>query len=65
MLGKTLEDKMAKVTLKKKTYCVVCPTWEIKRPEQCSNTIKNSKKTLYFCTKKCKERYTKSPEKFS
>lgn len=56
---------MAKVTLKKKTYCVVCPTWEIKRPEQCSNTIKNSKKTLYFCTKKCKERYTKSPEKFS
>ncbi len=29
-----------------------------------SNTIKNDKDVLYFCTKKCKERFLKSPEKF-
>lgn len=48
----------------KKTYCVVCPSWEIKNPDRCSNTIKKTTNTLYFCTKKCKERYQKSPEKF-
>ena len=56
---------MAKQIVKKKTFCVVCPTWEIKKPEVCSNTIKSDSKILYFCTKKCKERYIKSPEKFS
>ncbi|MFA6236516.1 MAG: hypothetical protein WC635_04235 [Bacteriovorax sp.] len=56
---------MVKKIVAKKTFCTVCPTWEIKRPEQCSNTIKKASKTLYFCTKKCKERYVKAPEKFS
>lgn len=56
---------MAKKVEKKKTYCAVCPDWEIKNPDRCSNTIKKSAKTLYFCTLKCKDRYAKSPEKFS
>lgn len=47
-----------------KVFCVVCPKWEIKKPERCSNTISNKKKTLYFCTKKCKERYQKTSDKF-
>jgi hypothetical protein len=42
-----------------KIYCEMCPTWEIKRPERCSNTIKKRSKTLYFCTRRCKERYQK------
>ena len=54
---------MAKKTANSKTYCVTCPTWEIKNPDRCSNTIKLSSKTLYFCTKKCKEKYTKSSKK--
>jgi hypothetical protein len=49
----------------KKTFCKVCPKWEIKYPERCSNTIKDGASTLYFCTKKCKDRYEKAPEKFS
>ena len=55
---------MAKTPLTKKTYCVVCPTWEIKNPERCSNTIEKGSKKLYFCTKRCKERFEKTPEKF-
>lgn len=55
---------MTKVASKKKTFCTVCPTWEIKNPDRCSNTLKKASKTLYFCTKRCKERYSKSPEKF-
>ena len=49
----------------KKTYCKVCPQWEIKNPARCSNTIKKASKTLYFCTQRCKDRYTMSPEKFA
>ncbi|MCC7404066.1 MAG: hypothetical protein IT288_06665 [Bdellovibrionales bacterium] len=56
---------MAKAVAKKKVFCTVCPTWEIKNPDRCSNTLKKRSKTLYFCTKRCKERYTKSPEKFA
>jgi len=48
----------------KKVFCTVCPKWEIKQPERCSNTIKHAAKTLYFCTKRCKDRYAKTPEKF-
>lgn len=48
----------------KKTFCTVCPKWEIKRPERCSNTLVHKAKTHYFCTKKCKERFEKAPEKF-
>ena len=55
---------MAKKIAKKKTYCTVCPTWEIKHPERCSNTLKKASKTLYFCTKNCKEKFSKAPEKF-
>ena len=56
---------MMKNARKKKIHCVVCPKWEIKHPERCSNTIKSKTKILYFCTMKCKERYLKSPEEFS
>ncbi len=52
------------VMARKKTYCTVCPTWEIKSPDRCSNTLQTKGKTLYFCTKRCKERYTKTPERF-
>ncbi|GIL16252.1 MAG: hypothetical protein BroJett040_00030 [Oligoflexia bacterium] len=55
--------KAAKKTTKK-TYCMVCPKWEIKNPDRCSNTIKKGAKTLYFCTKRCKERFEKAPDKF-
>jgi YHS domain-containing protein len=58
-----------------KTYCVVCPSWEIKHPERCSNTVTLAKgkakaasdsgqSTLYFCTRRCKDRYLKAPEAF-
>lgn len=50
---------------KPKIFCTVCPTWEIKKPESCSNTKKKAGKTLYFCTKKCVERFEKAPEKFA
>jgi YHS domain-containing protein len=48
----------------KKISCKVCPKWEIKIPERCSNTLVKSGKKIYFCTKKCKERFEKAPEKF-
>lgn len=47
-----------------KIFCSVCPTWEIKKPEKCSNTLTYKKSLHYFCTKKCKERFEKAPEKF-
>jgi hypothetical protein len=53
-----------KKTAGKKTFCKICSDWEIKFPERCSNTVKKNLGTLYFCTKKCKERYLKAPEKF-
>ena len=46
------------------TYCTVCPKWEIKQPERCSNTLFDGEQKRYFCTKRCKERYEKAPEKF-
>ncbi len=57
---------MKKVAIKKKVkiFCTVCPKWEIKIPERCSNTLKKASKTFYFCTKKCKERFEKAPDKF-
>lgn len=48
----------------KKVHCTVCPAWEIKKPEVCSNTLTHKKKKHYFCTKKCKERFSKAPEMF-
>lgn len=58
---------MAKLSEKavEKIFCKVCPNWEIKRPAQCSNTIIYKRKKLYFCTKRCKERFEKTPEKFA
>lgn len=50
---------------KTKIFCPYCPKWEIKRPEQCSNTLVFKRKKLYFCTKRCKERFEKAPEKFA
>lgn len=55
---------MAKKTVTKKIFCTVCPTWEIKKPEVCSNTLTHKNKKHYFCTKRCKERFEKAPEKF-
>ncbi|MGZ3809093.1 MAG: YHS domain-containing protein [Bacteriovorax sp.] len=34
-------------------------------PDRCSNTLIVKGKKLYFCTKRCKERFEKSPEKFA
>jgi len=48
-----------------KIFCKVCPKWEIKRPEKCSNTLAEGNSKLYSCTARCRERYQKSPEKFS
>jgi hypothetical protein len=35
-----------------------------RRDERCSNTLTQRDATLYFCTKRCKERFIKTPEKF-
>lgn len=48
------------VAAKKKTYCQMCPDWEIKNPDRCSNTLKKGARKLYFCTKRCKEKYIKN-----
>jgi YHS domain-containing protein len=48
-----------------KTFCQVCPDWEIKNPERCSNSLKKAGKTMYFCTSRCKEKFQKTPEKFA
>ena len=47
-----------------KVFCTVCPKWEIKRPAVCSNTLLHKGVKHYFCTSKCKERFSKQPEKF-
>lgn len=43
----------------KKTFCSICPDWEIKNPDRCLNTLKKGSKTHYFCTKRCKEKFIK------
>lgn len=48
---------------KKKVFCTMCPKWEIKRPEVCSNTLTSKGNKHYFCTKRCKERFVKQAEK--
>jgi hypothetical protein len=48
-----------------KVFCTCCPTWEIKHPSRCSNTLKNRDKIHYFCTARCKEKFLKSPEKYT
>lgn len=52
-----VEFKKAKA---KKVFCKICTDWEIKKPERCSNTVKKTSGTLYFCTKRCKEKYVKA-----
>lgn len=47
-----------------KIFCTVCPKWEIKKPERCSNILSVKSTKYYFCTKKCKERFENFPEKF-
>lgn len=39
------------------TYCAMCPDWQIKNPQRCSNTLEEDGKTVYFCTARCKERF--------
>lgn len=41
-------------------FCTICPNWQIKRPEVCSNTLTTKTKKHYFCTKRCKERFLKN-----
>jgi hypothetical protein len=55
-----LKTKAVKSPSVSKTYCVMCPTWEIKRPERCSNTHQKGAKTLYFCTRRCKDKFLKT-----
>ncbi len=43
----------------KKTFCGMCPDWEIKNPERCSNTHKKGSRTFYFCTRRCKDKFVK------
>ncbi|MBK8171088.1 MAG: hypothetical protein IPK60_12190 [Sandaracinaceae bacterium] len=45
------------------THCAMCPDWEIKRPEKCSNTVERKGKTVYFCTKRCKEKFVRNESK--
>ncbi len=59
---------LAKMKVKKSSksiFCSVCPDWEIKRPHMCSNTFSHKKTKHYFCTRKCKDRFVKAPEKFT
>ncbi len=55
--------KPIKKTTKPKTFCTMCPKWEIKRPEVCSNTLTSKGKMHFFCTKRCKDRFVKSQER--
>lgn len=55
--------KPAKKITKSKTFCTMCPKWEIKRPEVCSNTLTAKGKKHYFCTKRCKDRFVKTLER--
>jgi YHS domain-containing protein len=48
----------------KKVNCGICSNWEIKRPERCSNTLTYKGVKRYFCTRRCKEKFEKAPEKF-
>lgn len=52
--------KKARSARAKKEFCVMCPDWEIKIPERCSNTLKRGAKTLYFCTRRCKDRFLRA-----
>lgn len=63
-MKETAAKRSKKKTTTKKIFCTVCPKWEIKHPERCSNTLVHKARTHYFCTKKCKERFEKAPEKF-
>jgi hypothetical protein len=44
-----------------KTCCPYCPGWEIKRRERCSNTLVHGRRSLYFCSRPCKERFERNP----
>ncbi len=55
-----MPKKLTPKKAKKKVFCTICPKWEIKRPEVCSNTLVTKSKKHYFCTRRCKERFIKS-----
>ncbi len=63
MKGVVVKKTKTKKTKAKKVFCTICPKWEIKRPEVCSNTLTAKGKKHYFCTKRCKERFTKNQER--
>ena len=46
-----------------KIFCTMCPKWEIKRPEVCSNTLTSKGKKHFFFTRRCKDRFVKNSEK--
>jgi hypothetical protein len=45
-----------------KIFCRMCPKWEIKQPERCSNTVLEGAKKIYFCTQRCKEKYLRKAQ---
>jgi len=55
--------KSPKAKSAKTVFCTICPKWEIKRPEVCSNTLTAKGTKHYFCTRRCKERFIKNAEK--
>lgn len=44
------------------TYCAMCPDWEIKNPDRCSNTVVDKGRTVYFCTARCKNKFLRRSE---
>ncbi len=57
--------KRASDSVGQKVFCPCCPKWEIKYPERCSNTAYYQGRIFYFCTRRCRERFQKTPEKFA
>jgi hypothetical protein len=54
-----------KIQTKTKIFCTMCPKWEIKRPDLCSNTLTSRGKKHYFCTRRCKDCFVKNQERAS
>lgn len=54
-----MPTKQKQKEVRKKIFCTICPQWEIKRPEVCSNTLVSKGKKHFFCTRRCKERFLK------
>lgn len=57
-------DKTTAGSDPRKIHCPCCPGWEIKRPDRCSNTLIHGETTLYFCSRRCKEKFERDPAKY-